>query len=80
MILPKKAPLLEGGEERFRPVDPSIRSDLHLAPPPKKGFQVPVFMLLRSWRGGTKSIITCRLALGIACCVVRSGTQQFVTP
>ena len=36
--------------------------------------------LLARWRGGTKSIIVCRLALGMECRVVRSRTWQFNTP
>jgi len=32
------------------------------------------------WRGGTKSIIVYRLALGMGCRVVRGGTQEFDTP
>ena len=32
------------------------------------------------WWGGTKSIIMCRLALGMVCCVVTSRTQQFNMP
>jgi len=42
---------------------------------------VPIFICLEIFlRGGTKSIIVYRLALGMECHVVRSGTQQCDTP
>jgi len=52
-----------------------------LAPPPKESFQVPIFICFKIfWQGGTKSIIKCRLALGMKCHVVTSRTGQFDTP
>jgi len=52
-----------------------------LAPPPKESFQVPIFIWLEIFlRGETKSIIVYRLALGMECHVVRSGTAEFDTP
>jgi len=42
---------------------------------------VPIFICLEIFlRGGTKSTIMYQLALGMECCVFRSGTQQFDTP
>ena len=79
-LVPKRRPFL-GGEERSRPVDSSIRWSSRLAPPPKESFQVPIFICLEIFlRGGTKSIIVYRLALGMECRDVRSGTQQCDTP
>ena len=79
-LLPKRRPFL-GGEERFRPVNPSVRWSSLLAPPPKESFQVPIFICLEIFlRGGTKSIIVYWLALGMEYHVVRSGTQQCDTP
>jgi len=49
-----------------------------LAPLPKKSFQVICLEIFL--RGGTKSIIVYRLALGMECHVVRSETQQWGTP
>jgi len=52
-----------------------------LSPPPKDSFQVPIFIFLEIFlRGGTKSIIVYRLALGMECRVLRSGTQQCDRP
>ena len=79
-LLPKRCPFL-GGEKRFRHVDPSVRWSYCLAPPPKESFQVPVFICFNIFlRGGSKSIIVYRLARGMECIVVRSGTQQFDLP
>jgi len=48
---------------------------------PKRVFKGHFFILSKTFRqGGTKSIIVCRLALGMECRVVRSGTRQCDTP
>ena len=66
-----------GEEERFRPVDLSGKVLAWLLLP-KESFQVPVFIRFKIfWQGGTKSIITCRLALGMECLVVTSGSQSY---
>ena len=72
-LSPKRRPFL-GGEERFGPVDPSVRRSSRLAPPPKESFQVLIFICLEVFlRGGTKSITMYWLALGMERRVSEAG-------
>ena len=72
--------VLSSGEREIRAYWPIRQVRFSLGFSTQGGFQVPVFIGLKifSW-GGTKSIIMCHFALGMVCCVVGSGTQQFNT-
>jgi len=78
-LVPKRCPFFERKRGSGSATHPSgkVLTCLLL---PKRDFQVPIFIHLKIFlRGGTKSILMCRLALGMECRVVSSGTQQFDT-
>jgi len=80
LLLPKRHPFLGGGRE-VQARRPIRQVKFSLGSPPKESFQVPVFICLEIFlRGGTKSFIVYRLALGMECRGVRSGTQQCNMP
>jgi len=80
VTLTKKASLL-GGEREVQACRPVRQGKFSLGSSSQRQFQVPIFICLEIFlRVGTKSIIVYRLALGMECRVIRSGTQQCDTP
>jgi len=76
----KKASLLwEGREVQAR--RPICQVKFSLGSSSQRQFSRANFICLENFlRGGTKLIIVYRLALGMECRVLRSGTQRFDTP